>query len=434
MADNPADEADDNKGDLDWSHDLGGLQKIGEEILEQWNAEKQGSPRDYPAVRWLSTNGYSHIRWILREKHDMGTPEFFILLTSAGSSDEYEWNIDDVATIERGNAYLEDRVDCRGWSESTLHSQRSRIDQVLRRFSDEYGTAEMLAIANDGELKTEVYEAFKQVVKDLRDELTSDRSAHHYVRATHRFFEWLGRADRIAYDPMEDIEDEFNWDLTSDSTSLEPEQIRQLWICAETDEERMLVIGYCVWGVRTKELPRIHVDQFKLDGEVPYIQFEESDRKNGEGQVSLLFGLDTLTNLLEKRAQQPNWNGYLFPSSKDDRSFLGPSQARARFKALCRKAGVKVDGDTATPKHGRSFYYNILTDAETDLLETAEEIAKEQGAKDAKAVREFYLTPESRRQYRDVFFRERISRILPEDGQTEYSSGTDSERTLDEFI
>jgi len=105
-----------------------------------------------------------------------------------------------------------------------------------------------------------------------------------------------------------------------------------------------------------------------------------------------MFGLDALANLLDERAQQPNWDGYLFPTDAANRSFLSPSQMRRRFKDLCRKAGVDVDGDVGTPKHGRAFYYNILADAESDLLETAGEIAGEQGANDAKAVRDFYLT------------------------------------------
>ncbi|WP_435345735.1 hypothetical protein [Haloarchaeobius sp. HRN-SO-5] len=433
MANSPEDNSNEPEGYRDWSHDLATLQEIGEELLEEWRTNHQQSPRDYPAVRWLTDNGYSHLRWVLREKHDMGTPEFFILLTSAGGSEEYEWSTDDVATIERANAYLDDRIECRGWRPSTTRTQRARINEVLRRFTDEYDDDRILSIANDPGRKTDVYESFKEVVKSLREELTSGDSAHHYVRAAHRFFEWLDRSDRIAYDPMENIEDEFRWDWHSDSTPLTPSQVRRLWVAAETDEERMLVIGYCVWGVRTKELPAVHVDQITLNVHDSYIEFEEPDRKNGQGQVSLMFGLDALANLLDERAKRPNWNGYLFPSDAPNRSFLGPKQMRRRFKDLCRKAGVKVDGKAGTPKHGRAFYYNLLTDVESDLLETAGEIAKEQGSNDAKAVRDFYLTSEKRRRYRHILFRQRIRRILPDDAHTQYSTRTDFDSSLDDF-
>jgi len=146
-----------------------------------------------------------------------------------------------------------------------------------------------------------------------------------------------------------------------------------------------------------------------------------------------MFGLGALANLLDKRAQQPSWNGCLFPTDAPNRSFLSPNQMRRRFKDLCRKAGVKVDGNVATPKHGRSFYYNILTDAESDLLETAGKIAQEQGANDAKAVRDFYLTPEKRRRYRRIFFRQQIRRILPDNAYTQYNTRTKFDRSLDDF-
>jgi len=85
-----------------------------------------------------------------------------------------------------------------------------------------------------------------------------------------------------------------------------------------------------------------------LDVHDSYIEFEEPDRKNGQGQVSLMFGLDALANLLDERAQQPNWDGYLFPTDAANRSFLSSRQMRRRFKDLCRKAGVDVDGDVGT--------------------------------------------------------------------------------------
>lgn len=417
----------------DWPHDLSALQEIGEEALETWRNQHPQSPRDYPAVRWLDNNGYSHLRWILSEKHDMGVPEFFILLTSAGGSRGFEWAIDDVATIERAKAYLDDQAECRDWESSTKRTNRSRLNEVLRRFAAEYGDDSVLALANNPEIEPEVYRAFKQVCKSLRAELSSHDSAHSHLRAAHRYFEWLDRAGRIEYDPMDGIEDEFRWDWSTEATPLSDQQVRRLWIAAETDEERMLVIGYCVWGVRTKELPGIHVSQFDFDSNDPSITFGEQARKNGQGTVTLMFGLDALADLLDDRDRQSDWNGYLYPSNKQERSFLCAKQMRKRFKKLCRRAGVTIEGKPATPKQGRSFYYNILTEAETDLLEMAGEIAKEQGASDPKSVRDYYLTPERRRWYRRVFFRHRIRQVLPEDAYTGYNTNRSFDGSIEDF-
>ena len=433
MTTSPTDDPDDTDTYRDWSHDLSALQDIGEEILEQWRTQNPNSPRDYPTVRWLTNNGYSHLRWVLREKHDMGTPEFFVLLTSSGDDSGYQWRIDDVATIGLTKTYLEDRVECRGWSDSTKRTNRSRINGVLWRFSEEHGDAAVVTYANESDRQRELYDTFKQVAKDLREDLSSDESAFKYLRAAHRFFEWLERSNRIEYDPMKGIEEDFQWNRDAEPTPLSDNQVRRLWITAQTDEERMLVIGYCVWGVRTKELPAIHVDQLHLKPTDPVISFEDEDRKNGCGEVSLMFGLDALARLLDNRARQSDWNGYLFPSPKADRSFLCAKQARKKFKALCRRANVTIDGTVATPKHGRSFYYNILADAETDLLEMAAEIADEQGAKDPSSVRDYYLTPERRQRYRRIFFRRRIREILPEDAYVDSEDSTGFDSSLDDF-
>jgi site-specific recombinase XerC len=428
-------DSDETREYQDWSHDLVVLQDIGEELLAEWRDQEPQSHRDYPTVRWLTDNGYSHLRWVLREKHEMGIPEFFILLTSAGGSDKerYDWSIEDVATIERAKAYLDDRVECRDWADSIKRTNRSRLDQVLRRFAEEYGDDGVVALANDPSVEPDVYHAFKEVGKTLRAELISDDSAHHHLRAAHRFLEWLDRSGRIAYDPMDGIEAEFRWDWSTEPTSLTGDQVRRLWLVAETDAERMLVIGYCVWGVRTKELPAVHVDQINLNEHDPKIKFGDRERKNGQGEVSLIYGLEALAGLLDERAQQPNWNGYLYPSDSAHRESLCAKQARLRFKTLCRRADVTIDGEPATPKHGRSFYYNILADAETDLLEAAGKLAEEQGASDPVSVREFYLTSERRRRYRRVFFRHRIRQILPDDAYAGDNTQTTIDSSLDEF-
>ncbi|WP_138004590.1 tyrosine-type recombinase/integrase [Halalkalirubrum salinum] len=418
----------------DWCHDLSELQKIGEEILENWKDQHPKSPRDYPTVKWLDDNGYSHLRWVLSEKHSMGVPEFFILMTSAGRAKGFEWGFGDVATIERCRAYLDDQAECRNWQPSTKRSNRSRLNGFLSRFVNEYGDDAIISLANDPRVETEAYDTFKLVAKTLRAESKSDDSAHAYIRAAHRFFEWLERSGRIEYDPMRDIEDEFRWEWTSDPTSLSDGQVRRLWVVADTDEEKMLIIGYCVWGVRTSELAGIHRTQFNFNLTDPKIKFGERARKNGPGEVSLMFGLEPLANLLDRRStRRPNWNGYLFPSDNENREFLCAKEMRDRFKELCRKAEITIDEEVPTPKQGRSFYYNILLEADIDLLQRAAELAEEQGASDPKSVRDHYLTSEQRRQYRRVFFRHRIRQVLPEDAYLESDTNIESDRTLGDF-
>ena len=415
----------------DWSHDLSELQNTGKEILDHWRNDDPCSPRDFPSSRWLTNNGYAHLRWILKEKHDMGLEEFFLLLVSAGGDEEYEWAIDDIATIERIKAYLEDQSECRRWSSTTERTQRARINKLLGIFGSVFGDDSLLRIANDPDLEDEAYDAFKQSTKHLRGEYSNDFSVHQTLRSAHRFTEWLLRTGRIAYDPMEGIEEEFRFSWKRDPVPLSDKQVRRLWDAAATEEERIIILGYCIWGLRTRELPAIHIDQIVLDVDECYIDFNESQRKNGPGQVSIITGLEPLVRLVAKRKTQSDWNGYLFPSDDSSRSYMSPRQMRERFKTISRRAEVTIDDEIATPKAGRAFYYGILSQAEADLLKAAAEIAKDQGSADAATVRDFYLTEEERRYYRHMFFKQKICEILPDNSDTDGNHDINSQ--LDDF-
>jgi hypothetical protein len=74
-----------------------------------------------------------------------------------------------------------------------------------------------------------MYEAGKETVKAVRRDQGTGDSGYQYMRSLHRFFEWLARSDRIEYDPMDGIEEEFRWNLTSDTGCLDEEQLRKLW-------------------------------------------------------------------------------------------------------------------------------------------------------------------------------------------------------------
>lgn len=416
---------------MDWPHDLDHLQNFAERLLKLWREDNPHTPRQYPTAEWLRENGFSQLRWVLRKKHDMTTESFFIMLTSAGDDAQYEWDINNVATINRARAYLDDQAECRNWARETERAHRARINETLRRVARELGSDEFLRLANDPSARPEFYRAFKTVIKNLRQDFTSDDSVQNYLRATYRFFRWLDRNKYLECNPIEDIECEFRWDTSSDSDELTDEQVRSLWLAADTDEERMLVIGYCVWGLRTQELPAVHIEQFRTDRCPPVVVFDEGDRKNGAGEVTLLFGWDAVTRLVISRSHRSDWNGYLYPSENEGCQTLSARQVRRRFKTLSQKAGVTIDGNPATPKHGRAHYYNILTRAETDLMECLAKIAETQGSTDAISLRDHYLSTEEHQRYRRFYFRRHIQNILPEDAYVRQN--VYRYRKLDEF-
>lgn len=418
MRNNNSEDEDDNNSYRDWNHNLTSLQELGEELLSQWEAKNPHSSRHYPPVRWLRENGYSHLRRVLRDDHDMGVEEFFILLTSAGGTEGYEWMINDVATIERLNAFLYEQAEDRRWAGSTKRTYRARLNQVFGRFGVEYGEDNIIGLANDPSVESEVYDAFKRTIRKLREEYTSDDSVHSSMRIAHRFLEWLFRADRIEFDPMEDIEAEFRWDWTSRPTPLIDDQVRKMWDVAKTVEEKMLIIGYCFWGLRTEELAKLHINQINLNGGpegVPKIEFDE--RKNDSGSVTIIFGLGVLDDLIDKRRARSSWSGYLYPD-EDNEDHKEPRELCDQFKELANRANLTVEGDTPTPKCGRSFYYNLLNEVEVKMLESAGEIAEEQASEDPKTVLDYYFTEENKREYRRVFFRVKARQILPDNANS----------------
>lgn len=84
-----------------------------------------------------------------------------------------------------------------------------------------------------------------------------------------------------------------------DTPCLATEHVRALYQATDDQEEHLLVLALCAWGLRPSEVARLHTRQFVLDvstDEVPYIVFK--DRKNGPGQVTLLYGRNVLKDRL----------------------------------------------------------------------------------------------------------------------------------------
>nr|WP_244531611.1 hypothetical protein [Halogranum amylolyticum] len=99
-----------------------------------------------------------------------------------------------------------------------------------------------------------------------------------------------------AMNPASGLYDEFKWELDESSTpALSAAHIRKLMQVTTTPREQLLVVALAGWGLRASEVAALHVSQFNrdvADDDVPYIAFK--NRKNGPGEVSVLFGLDVL--------------------------------------------------------------------------------------------------------------------------------------------
>jgi len=178
-----------------------------------------------------------------------------------------------------------------------------------------------------------------------------------------------GRRCGVAtYNPVSNFDKEYGWERSYPENSvLDPRRVRALYEHAGDDEDELLVLALCAWGLRPNEVVALHTSQFVLDGDDPHIAFDE--RKNGPGTVALLYGRETLEDRLIDLGDREDWNGYLFPSTAASDGRIVADTVGNRFKSLAERAGVTVRGQTPTPKMGRRFWYTAYTDAVSTLVE-----------------------------------------------------------------
>lgn len=111
-------------------------------------------------------------------------------------------------------------------------------------------------------------------------------------------------------------------------------------------------------------------------------------------EVTLLYGVDIVTDRINTLADRKNWNRYLFPSRSSSPIHVSVSTIRRQFKQFADTAGVVVDGETPTPEMGRQFWYSAYQEAVGEVLEGLEGVAEDQGSSSTDVVLRNYLSRE----------------------------------------
>jgi integrase len=234
----------------------------------------------------------------------------------------------------------------------------------------------------------------------------------------------LVRRKRASVNPVAGLEDEYRWSRRANGTdespsnpALDPDHVRALYEAATSPGERLLVVALCGWGLRSGEVAALHRSQLVLnppDADVPHVHFEE--RKNGPGQVSILFGRDAALDRLAELGERNSWNGYLFPSSRSASGHRTRQTILSRFDDLAERAELPDDiaGTKPVPQMARRFWYDAYSTTQEAILEEVGEIAAEQGSASAEVVLQEYLSPERRRRLRREYMRERLDEAFGE--------------------
>lgn len=376
--------------------------------------------REKPTYRWLRQHDLRPMLYALREHHDRTFTQFWREdLGYEARETEFSWSTDDERTIEALESFITSRRDRKGLAESSIDTLQYRLDRYVRSYDAENGTDDLVTpVARDSDVPAyEAVDACWTAFDALHDDLDGGQTKRRIHLAASNWYAHLVRRKLAGVNPAEGLDDEYDWSMSageedSDTPCLSSEHVRSLYDAAADQEERLLVLALCAWGLRPNEVASLHVRQFVLDvpnEAVPYIEFRE--RKNGPGEVSLLYGRDVLEDHLADEVDDDEWNGYLFPSPHASRGHVSRWTVWNRFDQLADRAGLPddIDGVAPAPKLGRRFWYDAYSASLDVVLGSLDEIAADQGSSSPEVVLRDYLSESRVRDLRREYMREQLA-------------------------
>ena len=389
-------------------------------VAPLFEADGRDPRTEKPTHDWLRDHDLRPLLYALREHHDRTFDQFWRDELDLRTDDSgYDWATDDRRTVEALESFLDSRRDRKGLSESSIETLRYRLNRYVGAYRAENDAADLVSpVARDGDVPAyEAVDTCWAAFDRLHRELDGGQTKRRIHLAVSNWYAHLVRRKRAAVNPADGLDEEFDWsnDVNangeSDTPCLSSDQVRALYERAADREERLLVLALCAWGLRPSEVARLHVRQFELDvpdDETPYIRFR--DRKNGPGEVSLLYGREEVEAKLSAAATDEEWVGHLFPSPHASRDHISRWTVWNRFEDLADRAGLPadVDGVSVSPKLGRRFWYDAYSASLDVVLGSLDEIAAEQGSSSPEVVLQNYLSESRARQLRRQFMRERL--------------------------
>jgi len=398
-----------------------------EELVEFYYSEIRPTMREAeynpdhgrPSYEWLADHGFSGLSYTLQQHHDLTVKEFFVEEVGLGDDtsgdatgeDGYEWGIRSDETIEAIQTYLSTQRDRGELAASTVTSRRSRLSEYARIYEQLHGAVSLTRHLDDIEERPAENDRCMGVFDVLRDRLSTDQSRLKYLGDVQQFYDYQVRFQGAKYNPLDGANDQFRWEIDNpDNKTVDAEGMRAIYEAAESIENQLLVLALGAWGLRPNEVASLSIDQFELgDDQDNRIVFEQ--RKNGPGEVAVLFGVDILKQRIVD-LDGSRWEGYLFPSRRSSSGHITPQTVTNRFKRLAGDAGVTVEGELPTAKMGRRFWYTTYNEAVKQMMAGLEGIAADQGSSSTEIVSQNYLSEAEKRRYRRESMREELSDVF----------------------
>lgn len=375
--------------------------------------------RDKPTHSWLREHDLRPLLYALREYHDRTFSEFWRDdLALQMEETAYDWATDHERTIEALESFLTSRRERKGLAESSIKTLQYRLNRYVRAYQAENDADDLITpVARDSDMPAyRAVDACWGAFDRLHATLDGGQTKRRIHLAVSNWYAHLVRRKWAAINPADGLDDEFDWSQGSaddaDTPCLDTNHVRALYQTAAEQEERLLILALCAWGLRPNEVASLHTQQFILEvptDAVPYIDFEA--RKNGPGEVSLLYGQDVLESRLATLADRDDWDGYLFPSPHASSDPISRWTVWNRFTNLASRAGLpdEIDGVSPTPKMGRRFWYDAYSASLDVVLGSLDEIAAEQGSASADVVLQNYLSETRARKLRRQYMRDQLA-------------------------
>ena len=375
-----------------------------------------------PSYGWLADHGFSGLSYTLHNHHNLTVKEFFVKEVDLGddtqgddtSTTGYDWGIRSDETIEAIKTYLSTQRDRGELAKSTVKSRRSRLAEYARIYEQLHGAVSLTRTLDDIEERPSENDRCMKVFDVLKDRLSTDQSRLKYLGDVQQFYDYQVRFQGAKYNPLDGANDQFRWEIDNlDNKTVDAEGMRAIYEAVESIEERLLVLALGAWGLRPNEVASLTLDQFVFDDdEDNRIVFER--RKNGPGEVAVLFGVDILKQRIVD-LDESGWDGYLFPSGRSKSGHITPQTVTNRFKQLAEAAGVTVEDELPTAKMGRRFWYTTYNEAVKQMMEGLEGIAADQGSSSTEIVSQNYLSEAEKRRYRRDSMRDKLKDVFGTD-------------------
>lgn len=401
-------------------------------------------PTQKPGHRWLQNNGF---RSFLRRARELGyTPDEFLLEKCGFEERSADWPCTNPETIEHVEEWLDyheqtgERINGR-----TIKQARTHLRQCMEIAEERIGTSDLLKLGRE-ELTVSVQRA-KCLMEGLKEEYPNSGTRQNYVTTLRDFIAEKHDEGVIDHDPMTPLVARSGWSGERERPKhvATTDHVLAYFQACETRVEQMLILTLAGHGFRTSGVSGEEtIDAYVFDAETPHVDFTK-DRKNGEGRVPQVVGVDFSRNYLETLSRDPDYNGHIFPSDRSGDGARSDQWVRDKTAEIGERTDVTLsNGEKLTPKHFRQFWYTEFAKAYSEWLDRADTVASMQGSASGRVAAESYFGDSAWFDHYIKFVRPKLKSAFPDEIEPanelgnvdvfiDYEESTSGQTSIDDF-